>query len=142
MAAAHGIPMFAWGVLGGGLFTGKYLHPQDGPRRYGQFEPSERVRQLSVAIVEAAEQVSATPAQTALAWIRAGAWAAHVVPIVGVRTVEQLAENLAAKPFELPREVVEQIDRVVDFKLGYPGEFLKGEEVRSLLFGGFDLERP
>jgi aryl-alcohol dehydrogenase-like predicted oxidoreductase len=137
MAAAHGMPMFAWGVLGGGLLTGKYLHPQDAARRYGEMDPGGRARLLSEAIVSAAREVSATPAQTALAWIAGGRWSAHVIPIVGVRSADQLAENLARLPAPLPREVVERLDSVVDFKPGFPNEFLRSDDVRKLVSGGF-----
>lgn len=137
MAAANGIPMFAWGVLSGGLLTGKYLSPQDSPRRYGEMELTERVRSLSTAVVSAAREISATPGQVALAWIKHSAWSAHIIPIIGVRTADQLAENLAAHCLDLPHEVINQLDKVVNFKAGFPSDFLRSDEVLDLLFGRF-----
>jgi aryl-alcohol dehydrogenase-like predicted oxidoreductase len=137
MAAANSIPMFAWGVLGGGLLTGKYLSPQDNPRRYGEMKLTERVRSLSTAIVSAAKEISATPGQVALAWVKHSVWSAHIIPIIGIRTANQLAENLTAYSLDLPHEVISQLDSIVNFKAGFPSDFLQSDDVLDLLFGRF-----
>ncbi|KPN30445.1 putative oxidoreductase [Halolamina pelagica] len=62
---------------------------------------------------EVADEVDASPAQTALAWLmhRDGVTA----PIVGARTVEQLEENLGAAAIDLSEE---QVDRLTEAKGG------------------------
>ncbi len=59
------------------------------------------------------DELDASPAQTVLAWLahRDGVTA----PIVGARTVDQLAENLAAASIDLSDE---QVDRLTATKPG------------------------
>ena len=85
-----------------------------------------------------AEEVGATPAQVAVAWVRAQPW--HTVPIVGARSESQLRENLGAIDLELSEEHVERLSAATQFDEGFPRSFLESDHVRGLIFGGtFDL---
>jgi diketogulonate reductase-like aldo/keto reductase len=89
-------------------------------------------------VVAVADEVGATPAQVAIAWVRAQPW--HMVPIVGARSEPQLRENLAALDVELAADQLERLDAASEFRLGFPREFLESEHVRGLIFGDtFDL---
>ena len=80
-----------------------------------------------------ADEIGATPAQVAIAWVRARPW--HLIPIVGARSETQLRENLGALDVELSPEQVERLDSVSGFRVGFPREFLESEHVRGLIFG-------
>jgi aryl-alcohol dehydrogenase-like predicted oxidoreductase len=131
MARALGLTFTPWGTLEGGALTGKYLDETDEPRRYDSAGP--KTNAIAHEVVAVADEVGATPAQVAVAWVRGRLW--HLVPIVGARSEAQLRQNLGALDVELSREHVERLDQVSGFRLGFPREFLESEHVRGLIFG-------
>jgi aryl-alcohol dehydrogenase-like predicted oxidoreductase len=135
MAQAHGLPLIAWGALGGGMLTGKYTSGETGPRRYGDAAPSERTARIAEAVQDAARESGHSPAQVALAWVRSGARASRVIPIVGARTVEQLRANLAVADIELPAEIVAKLDEAGAPIPIFPRSFMEDAEVLELIFG-------
>ena len=80
-----------------------------------------------------ADELGVTPAQVAIAWVRAQPW--PLIPIVGARSETQLRENLGALEVELAPEQIERLDAASGFRLGFPREFLESEHVRGLIFG-------
>jgi aryl-alcohol dehydrogenase-like predicted oxidoreductase len=131
MAHALDLGVTAWGVLEGGALTGKYLEAGDGPRRYDGV--GERADALAREVIEIAEEVGATPAQVATAWIRQRPW--PIIPIVGARTETQLRENLAVLEVALTEEQVQRLSDASGFAVGFPRDFLESEHVRGLIFG-------
>jgi aryl-alcohol dehydrogenase-like predicted oxidoreductase len=136
MAAALDLTTTAWGVLEGGALTGKYLVDDDAAKRYSG--AGERVNSLAREVLAVADELGATPAQVATAWVRHQPW--RVVPIVGARTEAQLRENLAVLDIRLEEEHVERLSAASDFRRGFPRDFLESDDVRGLIFGDtFDL---
>lgn len=136
MARDLGLAFTPWGMLEGGALTGKYLEDGDEPRRYESGGP--KTNAMAREVISVAEETGATPAQIAIAWVRAQPW--HLVPIVGARSERQLRENLRALEVELSPGQIERLDAVSDFRLGFPREFLESDHVRGLIFGDtFDL---
>src|SRR5918999_1300046 len=99
-----GIGLTAYGVLGRGLLSGHWRAGQSaGPGDMRAMSPrfsSENVEH-NLALVEALRRVAAakgcTVAQLASAWVAAqGSDAGDIVPLVGARTRERLAEALPA----------------------------------------------
>lgn len=136
MAAAHGMAALAWGVIDGGLLTGKYKAGNAQPRRYGETTVSEATARLVEVIAEVAEQVGASPAQVCLAWVlsrRANGW--NVIPLLGARSGAQLRENLSAVDIRLDEEALRRFDEAAAFRLGYPRSFLEDDEILELTFG-------
>ena len=131
MARSLELTFTSWGMLEGGALTGKYLDDTDEPRRYES--AGQKTNAMAREVIAVAGEVDATPAQIAIAWVRAQPW--HLVPIVGARTEAQLRENLGALDVELSREQVERLDAVSGFQLGFPRDFLESEHVRGLIFG-------
>ncbi|MFW5922428.1 MAG: aldo/keto reductase [Halodesulfurarchaeum sp.] len=121
MARHDDLAVCPWSPLGQGFLTGKYTREEGltGESRAAEssrFEESyltETNFDVHDELGAVAEEVGATPAQTALAWLmhRDGVTA----PIVGARTVDQLEENLGAAAIGLSDE---QVDRLTDAKLG------------------------
>ncbi|USZ68780.1 aldo/keto reductase [Halorussus salilacus] len=121
MAHSEDLAVCPWSPLGQGFLTGKYSR-EDGLR--GESRAAESSRFQDAYLTEenfdvhdeldaVADEVDATPAQTALAWLmhRRGVTA----PIVGARTTDQLEENLAAAAIDL---TAEQVDRLTEAKGG------------------------
>lgn len=53
--------------------------------------------------------------------------APYVFPIVGGRKVSHLKSNIEALGIDLTQEEIDEIDTGYDFQLGFPHEFLRGE---------------
>ena len=136
MARALGLTFTPWGLLEGGAITGKYLDDTTEPRRYESAGP--KTNAMAREVLAVADEIGASPAQVAIAWVRAQPW--HTVPIVGARTEAQLRDNLGALDVELAPEQRERLDAASEFRLGFPRDFLESDHVRGLIFGGtFDL---
>jgi len=121
MARTEDLAVCPWSPLGQGFLTGKYdredgLTGESRAAESSRFEDAYLTEQnfdLHDELDAVADEVDATPAQTALAWLshREGVTA----PIVGARTVDQLTENLAAAEIDLTDE---QVDRLTEAKGG------------------------
>ncbi|MFB6112817.1 MAG: aldo/keto reductase [Halodesulfurarchaeum sp.] len=121
MAREYGLAVCPWSPLGQGFLTGKYDR-SSGLTGESRAAESSRFEQRYLTdgnfdvhdvLEEVADEVGATPAQTALAWLqhRPGVTA----PIVGARTVSQLEENLGAAAINLSDD---QVQRLTDAKPG------------------------
>src|SRR5205823_577246 len=129
MAAELGLTVAAWGTLGAGVLTGR---PAETLRWPG--EPPERTRQIVAALEELAAAHSGTPAQVAIAWLL-GRDRPPVVPILGVRRLAQLEENLGALSLRLSEQELAALDDVGAPSLGFPRAFLESDDVRDLIYG-------
>jgi aryl-alcohol dehydrogenase-like predicted oxidoreductase len=133
MAHELGLPVLCWGVLEGGVLTGKYLTEDDdgAPRRYDR--AGERAQALAREVVAVAGEVGCTPAQAALAWVRRQP--GNLIPIVGARTEAQLRENLGCLAVELTDAQADRLSAASPLDLGFPQSFLSSEHVTGLIFG-------
>jgi aryl-alcohol dehydrogenase-like predicted oxidoreductase len=134
MAKAFGMAVTAWGVLAGGVLTGKYEKRGGGPRRYSGKQDTREVA-LGREAVAVAEEAGCSPAQVALTWVRQRQQLGTIIPIIGARTEAQLKENLASLDVELSREQMERLDEASAVALGFPHSFLGSDHVRGLIFG-------
>jgi aryl-alcohol dehydrogenase-like predicted oxidoreductase len=141
MARALDLGVTAWTPLASGYLTGKYREPAAvaaGPRRLDDPIASRFVARTpkNAAIVEelaaVASEVGCSPAQAALNWLRQR----RVIPIVGARSADQLAEDLDCLRFPLAAEHLQRLDQVSASPLGYPHDFLAAGMVKQHLFGG------
>ena len=131
MTQALDLAATTWGVLEGGALTGKYLSDVDEPRRYDG--AGEQVNTIAREVIAVAEELSATPAQVATAWVRRQPW--PIIPIVGARSERQMRENLAVLELELTDEQAERLGDAGGFRVGFPRDFLEDDHVRGLIFG-------
>ena len=113
-----GVAVTAYGVLARGLLGGRWtanrtLEPGDLRANHPRFQGENLEHNL--ALVEALRQVAeargATVAQLAIAWVasRGG----DVVPLIGAKNREQLAELLPALTLELTADELSQIECAV-----------------------------
>ncbi len=131
MAAALGLAVVPWGVLGAGILTGKPAED----RRWPEDRVSERTERVVVALREVAEANACTPAQVAIAWARQRPSPPTVVPLVAATREEQMIENLTAANISLEPSEIEAIDEAGKPQLGFPRDFLESADVRELIYG-------
>jgi aryl-alcohol dehydrogenase-like predicted oxidoreductase len=118
-----------WSPLAGGLLSGKFSRDQAGPegarRTTFDFPPVDKERAFT--IVDAMRPIAArhevSVARVALAWLLQQP---HVTSIIiGVRTREQLLDNLAASDLTLTAEELAALDKVSALTPEYPGWMLE-----------------
>jgi aryl-alcohol dehydrogenase-like predicted oxidoreductase len=134
MARAFGMAVTAWGVLAGGVLTGKYEKPRGEPRRYSGKQDAREVA-LGREAVAVATEAGCSPAQVALAWVRQRQALGTLIPIIGARTDAQLEENLASLDVQLDQGQMTRLDEASAIPLGFPYSFLGSDNVRGLIFG-------
>ena len=125
-ALDQGLGLLIWSPLAGGLLSGKHRRgqpPPPGSRHAGEWdEPpvydEDKLYDTIDVLVEIAEGHGVSPARVALGWLLQRPGITTV--IVGARTDEQLADNLAAAELELSAEDVSRLERVSRPPLIYP----------------------
>ncbi|WP_375450064.1 aldo/keto reductase [uncultured Devosia sp.] len=118
-----GIGLLPWSPLGGGWLSGKYKrdetptgatrlgeNPNRGSESYGPRNAQERTWQVIEAVADIAKARGISSAQISLAWLAAQPAVTSV--ILGVRTRDQLADNLAAASLVLTPEEIARLSEV------------------------------
>ena len=120
-----GMGMLVWSPLAGGLTSGKYRRdrqPESGRQLTEWDEPPvddpERLWRTVDALVEVGEEHGCSAARVSLAWLLTRPGVASV--IVGARTSDQLADNLAAMELQLTDDQINRIERASRPHLPYP----------------------
>jgi aryl-alcohol dehydrogenase-like predicted oxidoreductase len=135
MAESLGLSVAAWSPLAGGVLSGKFTRPgEPGPariRQISQADVTERDLRIAREVDSVADDLGATSSQVTLAWTMARHRWVH--PLVGARSAEQLAGNLAAADLVLPEEAVRRLDEVSAIERGFPVEMI--ESTRSFVYG-------
>jgi len=122
----QGLGILVWSPLAGGLLSGKYRRDQQAPegsRHLSDWdEPPVRDRdalyEIVDALVEIGEGHGVSAAQVALAWLLGRPGVSSVV--IGARTDEHLADNLAAADLELNDDERSRLDEISAPPLLYP----------------------
>jgi aryl-alcohol dehydrogenase-like predicted oxidoreductase len=131
MAASLGLAVTPWGILGAGVLTAKPAEK----RRWPEDGVSDRQQRVVDQLTAVAGEHGCTPAQAAIAWLRARPDPPAVIPILGARTEAQIAENLAGLEVELEEDALVCLDAAGLPQLGFPRSFLESSGVRELIFG-------
>jgi aryl-alcohol dehydrogenase-like predicted oxidoreductase len=126
LAIDQGVDVLVWSPLAGGLLSGKFRRGTDGPAGSRQLsdwnEPPvhdrEALYDIVDALVEIGEGHGVSAAQVAIAWLLERPGVASVV--IGARTDEQLADNLAAAELTLSADERARLDEVSAPPLLYP----------------------
>lgn len=133
MARELGLAVTPWGIIGGGVLTGKYNEESDAPRRYDGARDERK--KLAAVVMEVAREVDRSPAQVAINWVRRQDSRAQIIPILGARTVQQIEDNLGALDWSLDDEQAARLEAASPFDPGFPTTFLHAENVQNLVFG-------
>ncbi len=102
LVGREGIGVIPYNPLAGGMLTGKYKRGEPLPvgarleanDYYNKRYYSDQALDITERFVEYAESIGLTPAQLAIAWVRADS--RITAPIVGARTPAQLEDTLGA----------------------------------------------
>jgi aryl-alcohol dehydrogenase-like predicted oxidoreductase len=139
MARKLGIGITAYGVLSRGLISG---HWQKAPMAQGDFRAySPRFQgdnaNANLALVEALRKVATargiTVAQTAIAWV--AAQGEDIIPLIGARRRDRLAEAIGAETVTLSKDDLAAIEKAV------PKNAAAGERYPAQAMADFDSER-
>jgi aryl-alcohol dehydrogenase-like predicted oxidoreductase len=125
-ALDQGLGLLIWSPLAGGLLSGKYRRdqaPPPGSRHASEWDEPPvydegKLYDTVETLVEIAEGRGVSPARVALAWLLARPGVTSV--IVGARTDEQLADNLAAAELQLTVDEHARLEEVSRPPLLYP----------------------
>jgi aryl-alcohol dehydrogenase-like predicted oxidoreductase len=126
LAVDQGLGVLIWSPLAGGLLSGKYrrnTEPPAGSRQLTEWgEPPvydrEGLHDIVEVLVGIGEQRGVSAAQVALAYMLGKP--AVTTLVIGARTSEQLADNLAAADLRLTDAEREQLDKISAPPLIYP----------------------
>lgn len=147
MAHEMGMGVLPWSPLAGGVLSGKYQQKDlteisKASARKDMNVSSGRLSEHSLTIAEAVRKVSqemnCTPAQLALAWTLLNPAVAS--PVLGVRTLAQLQDNLGALDVNFSVDQIAQLDAASRIDLGIPHTMLAAD-VMDRMFGGVKVER-
>jgi aryl-alcohol dehydrogenase-like predicted oxidoreductase len=114
MALSTGLTVAAWSPLAGG----RLAKPGDGP--------------VITAVGEIAGRTGASRSQVALAWLRSRD---GVIPLLGARTLAQMADALGVLDVQLSPEDLALLDDVSRVELGFPHDFVGSDPVRDVIHG-------
>ena len=133
----EGVGIIPWSPLRGGWLSGKYRRGMSAPPMDTRVEDAEKnnwSERWSVyandrtwgvidQLLAVAEETGKTPAQVALNWVmnRPGI----IAPILGVRTMAHLEDNLGATGWILTAEQTRKLDQASDVPLPYPYSFFQ-----------------
>ena len=126
IAVDQGVGIMVWSPLAGGLLSGKYRrgqpHPPGSRHLTDWGEPpirdQGRLYDIVETLVAIARERGVTPASVALAWLLGRPGVCTLV--IGVRSEEQLAANLAAADLQLSAEECARLEQVSAPPLLYP----------------------
>jgi aryl-alcohol dehydrogenase-like predicted oxidoreductase len=147
-AIDQGLGLLIWSPLAGGLLSGKYRRnqpPPEGSRLAGEWdEPpvydEDKLYDTVDVLVEIAEGHGVSPARVALAWLLARPGITTV--IVGARTDEQLADNLAAAELKLSDDEISRLEAVSRPPLIYPHWHQRASAAERLSAADLSLLQP
>jgi aryl-alcohol dehydrogenase-like predicted oxidoreductase len=131
------VGVIPWSPLRGGWLSGKYRRGMSAPpgetrisdaekHNWGErwsIYANDRTWGVIDHLLAIAEETGRTPAQIALNWVlnRLGITS----PIIGVRTMAHLEDNLGATGWALSAEQVGKLDQASDMPLPYPYNLLQ-----------------
>lgn len=140
LCQALGIGISAYGVLSRGLISGHWQADQAfAANDFRRISPRFGEANLphNLALVETLRSIaadkSATPAQIAIAWVQSRA--ANIVPLVGARRRERLAESLGALNVQL------DAGDLVRLNAAFPPHIAAGERYLPAQMAHLDSER-
>jgi aryl-alcohol dehydrogenase-like predicted oxidoreductase len=124
LMAEEQLGLMVWSPLAGGILSGKFRRdfagPNDARRARFDFPPVEREHAYDVveAIQPIAERHGVSVARVALAWLLHQKSVMSV--IVGAKTAEQLADNIAAAELQLSHDDLAALEKASALAPEYP----------------------
>lgn len=135
MAKAFGMTVTPWAPLAGGALTGKYLKGDKGRLPEASVRLGDRATAITKKVVELAGQMGVPASQLAINWTRQHK-NQSVIPIVGATKVSQVEDVLGCLTFEIPVDIMNQLNEVSQTELPFPYKFLNEPGAKDVLYGG------
>lgn len=129
LAKDQDLAILPWSPLAGGFLSGKFQRqgggPNDARRTNFDFPPVDKEKGFDIIDVmrTVGERSDASVARVALSWLLHQSHVTSV--IIGARTPEQLADNLAAVKVKLSVDDLSALDKASALKPEYPGWMLE-----------------
>jgi aryl-alcohol dehydrogenase (NADP+) len=140
LARDQEMALVPWSPLKNGFLSGKYRRGNavvDSARAAFVGGPTDAQFTVIDAVCAVADEVGATPAAVALAWLRARA--GTVVPIVGARRLGHLTDNITALELQLDEAHLRVLDDISAPELNDPAP--QNGHIRSMLqFAGATVD--
>jgi aryl-alcohol dehydrogenase-like predicted oxidoreductase len=130
MCVAENVAVLPWSPLAGGYLSGKYRDgvrsPPPGTRIgdatdiefYARRFENDRVARIVKAVQDVARDAGKSPSQVALNWLHSRP--AVTSPILGVRTLEQLTEDLGSTGWSLGEAQLTALNGASELEVTYP----------------------
>jgi aryl-alcohol dehydrogenase-like predicted oxidoreductase len=133
MTRSLGLSVLAFGMLGGGVLTGKFNSP-GGPAEHTRAKGASDTEKTAAGVaMQVAAEIGCSASQVAINWVRQQS--SHIIPILGARRLPQLEDNLEALSFSLSDEQLARLSAVKPPELDYPHSFWNDFVRRDLIFG-------
>jgi aryl-alcohol dehydrogenase-like predicted oxidoreductase len=148
MAAEMGMGVCPWSPLGGGVLSGKYSQADLAPPNMNDLSSRKAINavtgrlsahSLSVAelVGEIAKSIGKSSAQVALAWTLLNP--AVTAPVIGVRTVAQLKDNLGALDVTISADQLARLDALSGVPKVFPMDILTSP-AEGMMFGNVKVQ--
>jgi aryl-alcohol dehydrogenase-like predicted oxidoreductase len=125
MAQSMGIGIMPWSPLKNGFLSGKYSRDNAGSvdtlRGSLVGAPSEADYVVIDALHAVSDEIGASPATVALAWVHSRPGVAST--IIGARRMDQLTANLAALDVKLTADHITTLDAISEPSLNFPAGY-------------------
>jgi aryl-alcohol dehydrogenase-like predicted oxidoreductase len=134
----EGLGVIPWSPLGGGFLSGKYRRGEEPPQgsriseavesmeEYWDRRATERNWAALDVVGRISEETGKSYAQISLNWLLRQE--SVTAPIVGVRTMEQLEDNLGASGWELEEQQVDELSEASALEDVYPYRFIRNAQ--------------
>lgn len=142
VADAFGLSVLAWAPLGGGVLTGKYTRGsaggvEDSKRAEGnQSRLTDANLEIAREVDGVADNLGTTSARVATAWVRHRS--ERIIPVVGVRTLDQFDDVVRSLQVQLPAEQLARLNKASQIDFGFPYDLLRDPVLGQMVYG--DLE--
>jgi len=135
MARKLDVAVTPWGVLDGGILTGKYNKKRNEAGRAQIYKSiSDEKLKVAAEVIKVAKKTGKKASQVALNWVRQQQGV--IIPIIGAKTEKQLKDNLECLNFTLSDDHINKLNEVSKIEMGFPHEFLSSESIQDIIFGG------
>ncbi len=133
MTLSMDMALLAFGMLGGGVLTGKFNQPEGPGEGTRARKASQQEKDAAQALQEVASESGGSASQAAINWVRQQS--ANVIPILGARRLSQIEDNLGALEFSLSQEQLKRLSDINPPDPGFPHSFWNDYVRRDLIFG-------
>lgn len=123
MCRKLGLGVCPWSVLGAGKYTGRFKNVELGERSGRQgVKMIDRDYNIVEEVLKISEETRKSPTQVVLNWELQQPGICS--PILGLRKMSHLLDNLKAMEFTLSPDHMERLNKVAKFDLGFPLDFI------------------